>query len=109
MLGLAGISAQEKKEDKATAIKKENLVGVWEAKEGVTIEFTKDGKIKIMAKAGDQTFTSEGTYAWDGDKLQTTMKMGDKQRKQTLTIKTLTDKLLITVDEQNRTDEFKKK
>lgn len=92
---------------------KEKLLGKWEltkgeAPPGSTIEFTKDGKLKMVAKVKDKEFSMEGTYKVDGDKIVTALKIGEKEIKETMTIKTLTDKALVTLDEKGKTDEFKK-
>ena len=101
-------------EEKST--NKEKIVGTWEIVKseggvppGTTLEFTKDGKITIKVKIDDKIITVSGTYAIDEDKLKTVVKIDDKEMKETMTIKTLTDKSLVTVNEKKETDEFKKK
>jgi uncharacterized protein (TIGR03066 family) len=98
------------------ATNKEKIVGTWEVTkagsdlpEGSTIEFTKDGKLTINVKDKDKTITVQGTYTVDGDKVMVVTKFEDKEHKETITIKTLTDKKLVTVDEKKKEDEFKKK
>jgi uncharacterized protein (TIGR03066 family) len=111
-LSLAGgIYADDKKVDKNA--NKDKVVGTWEMvkgtlPEGSTLEFTKDGKAKLVIKAPGRTVTQEGTYSVDGDKIMLVRKLGDQELKETLQITTLTDKMLITVDEAGKTDEFKK-
>jgi uncharacterized protein (TIGR03066 family) len=112
--GLTALAQAEAKKADKDASNKEKLVGTWEAvkgdlPEGSTVDFTKDGKLKLTAKVQDKTITMEGKYELDGNKLKVTLKQGDKEMKQTLTIKTLTDKILVTLDEEGKTDEFKKK
>jgi uncharacterized protein (TIGR03066 family) len=64
----------------------------------------------ITTKGPDGKETSTpGTYEVDGDKLTTTLKVGDKEAKQTLTITKLTDSEMSTKDEKGKTDEYKKK
>jgi uncharacterized protein (TIGR03066 family) len=103
-------SAEEKTNNK------EKIVGTWELVKseggvppGTTLEFTKDGKLTIKVKVEDKSITVSGTYAIDGDKLKTVVKIDDKETKETMTIKTLTDKSLVTLNEKKETDEFKKK
>jgi uncharacterized protein (TIGR03066 family) len=98
------------------ATNKEKIVGTWEVTksgsdlpEGATIEFTKDGKLTINIKDKDKTITVKGTYTVDGDKLMVVTNFEDKEHKETITIKSLTDKKLVTVDEKKKEDEFKKK
>ena len=101
----------------APASNKTKIVGVWEvtksedaAPAGATLEFTKDGKLKVSAKIGDQALSFEGTYKVDGNKLVATMKGPDgKERTETMILVKLTASELITKDEKGRRDEFKKK
>jgi uncharacterized protein (TIGR03066 family) len=113
VLGLAGsANADDKKTDKGT--NKDKVIGTWEIVKGTipdgsTVEFTKDGKLTIAIKAEGKTVTMEGTYSVDGDKILLTYKQGNMESKETLRIKTLTDTMLVTLDEKDKTDEFKKK
>jgi uncharacterized protein (TIGR03066 family) len=66
---------------------------------GTTIEYTKDGKMKMKGKADGKEFVFEGTYVVEGNKLTGIMKTSDREEKGTLTIKKLTDKELVTEDE----------
>jgi uncharacterized protein (TIGR03066 family) len=136
ILGLAGCrvsatSAPKKAppEEKKAASNKEKLIGVWEltkSKEGAAgnkVEFFADGKmrmtlkVKVFKKKGDNkkvlaketTEVFDATYMVDGDKLTMTVKVGDKEEKRPLTIRSLTDKELVMVDEEGNVDEFKKK
>ncbi len=112
----ATASADEK------AVDKEKIVGTWLVTKSAgglppnaTLEFSKDGKLKITFKVqpkgakAAQTFNAEGTYQVEGDKLSIVLKQGDKEHKETMTIKTLTEKKLVTVDAKGQEDEFKKK
>jgi uncharacterized protein (TIGR03066 family) len=101
-------------EDKAP--NKDKIVGTWEIVKsdskipaGSTLEFTKDGKITMKLKNGDETFTVPGTYQIEGDQLKTVMTFKGEEMKETMTIKTLTDKAFVTVDKKGNKDEFKKK
>src|SRR5579875_60070 len=94
------------------------ILGVWEVTKsddgtpvGTTIEFAKDGKLKVTTKAGDQVLNLEGTYKVKGDKLTITLKPPESEKELTdiVTITKLTDKVLITKDEQGKVDEFKRK
>jgi uncharacterized protein (TIGR03066 family) len=98
------------------ASNKDKLLGTWEATKGdmppgSTLEFAKDGKLTMTVKqpGAEKPMVASGTYEVDGEKIMTTAKVGDKEHKETHTIKNLTDKTLITVDEKGKTDEFKKK
>ena len=93
------------------------IVGKWELTKvaegglpkGTVIEFTKDGKVKVMAKKDDKDFDLEGTYKVDGDKLMVTIKAGDNERTQTITILKLTDGQMHTKNEQGNEAELTKK
>jgi uncharacterized protein (TIGR03066 family) len=90
------------------------IVGTWKPTKGeipasTTVEFTKNGKMKLNIKAGGRTISLEGTYKVDGDKLTTTGKGPDgKEKTVTVKIKKLTDKELVIEDEKGKTEEFKK-
>jgi uncharacterized protein (TIGR03066 family) len=115
-LALAGLlafgmtAADEKKDDNAAKI-----VGTWELTKGETLppgtvaEFSKDGKLKLTVKEGDKLVSVEGTYKVDGDSL--TVKLKDtngKNHEETMKLKSLTDKELVTFDDNKKTDTFKK-
>ena len=84
---VAFAGADDKKDDKIDAKK---LVGKWEPKKDAkfTIEFTKDGKLIVIA---DKDFKIEGTYKLDGNKLEILMKAGENEVKDTILISKLTD------------------
>jgi uncharacterized protein (TIGR03066 family) len=114
MLTLAGLSfAADTKEDVKT--NKDKLVGVWEvtkgetAPVGATVEFTKDGKMIVIIKDGDKTVKLDGTYTVEKDSITSVLKEEDKEHKETVKIKKLTDKELVVEEEKGKTIEFKKK
>jgi uncharacterized protein (TIGR03066 family) len=87
------------------------LVGKWAPKEekkgpAMTIEFLKDGKIALAAEFGGKAEKMDGSYKLDGDKLEVTMKFGGEEKKETLTVKKLTDTELETTDSKGKTDSF---
>ena len=94
----AGARAEEKPDNAKL------IVGVWEITKsdeggppvGATVEFTKDGKMKMTAKMGDQEVKMEGTYKVDGNKFNFTLKMGDNEHSDTITIKKLTKTEMFT-------------
>ncbi len=104
ILGLAGCGGSNK----------DKIIGVWEvaksgsgAPAGATIEFTKDGKMKMTVSMNGKEMSMEGTYSVEGDKLTATA--GPKGEKDTATIKKLTDSELVIEDSKGKTDELKKK
>src|SRR5271156_7040735 len=112
LVGLAGLTSGA--DDKAGY--KDKIIGSWELVKsegggppGAVVEFTKDGMVTIKITIEGKAVAMKGTYALEADKLNTVMKDGDKERKETMTIKTLTAKQLITIDEKGKADEFKKK
>jgi uncharacterized protein (TIGR03066 family) len=113
----AGISAADDKKDKKTEETKKKLLGTWVAQEGgdmpagSTLEFIKDGKLKIVVKIQDNKIDVEGTYELtDGETLKVTSKDPDgKERSEKIKISKLTDGELVTVDEKDKKDTFKKK
>ncbi|MBI3410851.1 MAG: hypothetical protein HY040_21145 [Planctomycetes bacterium] len=90
------------------------LVGVWEvtksdeAPPGATVEFTKDGKIKLRAKVKDMEIKVDGTYEVKKDQIVTKVTFGDKSKTEAHTIKKLTDKELILMDEKVKVEEYKR-
>jgi uncharacterized protein (TIGR03066 family) len=102
-------------EAKKELTNKEKIVAIWvvtksaDAPPGALVEFTKDGKINITVKANDKEMKVEGSYTVEEDKINTAVKQGPKEQKETLKIKKLTDTELVTEDEKGKTDEYKKK
>jgi uncharacterized protein (TIGR03066 family) len=109
LICLTATYADDKKDDK-----KDKIVGVWEATEGnapkgATLEFSKDGKLKIAFDADGKKISIEGTYEIKGDSLKTNLKGPDgKEREETMKIESLTEKELVTKDEKGKTDKFKR-
>ena len=109
---LSSLEADEKKSDNKTLI-----VGVWELTKadnggppvGTTMEYTKDGKIKMIGKADGKEIAANGTYVVEGNKFKGTLKSPDREEKGTVTIKKLNDKELVTEDDAGRVLEFKRK
>jgi uncharacterized protein (TIGR03066 family) len=90
----AGVSA----EDKVEKVDASKVVGKWEPKDApkgmkVVIEFTKDGKILITTGKKDEDFG--GTYKVEGNKIKITLKLGDMEIKDDLTVSKQSDTELI--------------
>lgn len=108
---LGGVSRGEDKTDYAKLI-----VGKWEVTKsapgtvpvGDVVEFTKDGKMKVFAKKDDKNLTIEGTYKIEGNKFDMTLKIGDDEHKQTITITKISDKELATKDKDDKVVELKR-
>lgn len=90
------------------------LVGVWEvtkgedAPPGATLEFTKDGKMKLRAKVKEKEMKLEGTYEIKKDQIHSTLSFGGKSSTKIHTIKKLTDKELILMPEGGSVEEYKR-
>ncbi|MBA4187840.1 MAG: hypothetical protein C0467_07465 [Planctomycetaceae bacterium] len=81
----------------------------------IVVEFTPDAKV---ASEGKMTLTVtdagkdlrvEGKYKLEANKLLVEMKMGDKDVKETLTIKKLNETELVTEDSKQKTETLRRK
>jgi uncharacterized protein (TIGR03066 family) len=112
VVGLVGTGLRA--EDKADNAKL--IVGKWTVTKadegtvgkGATVEFTSDGKVKATHKKGDEDMTIEGTYKVEGDKLHMTMKVGDDERKMTITITKISKTELHTKNDEGKMVELSK-
>jgi uncharacterized protein (TIGR03066 family) len=74
-----------------------------------TIHFEKDNKVKMHIELADKKQDVSATWKLDGMKLTVEYTDGPpKGKTETMTIKKLTDEELVTVDEKDVTEEFKK-
>jgi uncharacterized protein (TIGR03066 family) len=93
------------------------LVGKWEVSKaeegtvptGAVIEFTKDGKVKFTGKKDDKEVMIEGTYKVEGDKFTVTMKQGDDEHTQTITITKISETEMSTKNKEGKVVELTKK
>ncbi len=107
--GVVGVKADENQ----AKDNREKIVGLWEAVKadkgtlpvGSTVEFSRDGKVKLTRKKAGKEQVKEHKYQVVGEKLIGTNEHGEKQ---SLTIKKLTATELIVQDE-DKTVEFKRK
>lgn len=92
---------------------KSKLVGFWEvlksdeAPAGSSVEFTGDGRLILIPK-GKEDKKIVATYKVEGKKLTTTRKEKDREEVNILTIKTLNEKTLITLNDKGKSDELKR-
>jgi uncharacterized protein (TIGR03066 family) len=106
------VRAEEKKADNAKL-----LLGTWEVAKadkgtlpvGSTVEYLKDGKMKIKIKIDDNEQTLDGTYTVEGDKLTLMVTFNNDVKKTTHTIKKISETDLTTADDMGKSVEFKKK
>jgi uncharacterized protein (TIGR03066 family) len=94
------------------------LVGKWEPVPdkdkkdklpGLLIEFMADGKVAMTVGGPGAEYKAEGTYKLEADKLAVTLKVGDKEAKDTLTVKKLTDDELVTEDSKGKVETLRRK
>lgn len=110
----AGTQADNKEEKKDNA---KLLGGIWEVVKaapgtlpvGSLMEFGKEGKLKLSVKAKDQEHKLDGTYKVEGNKVELNVKLGDREKKQVLTIKKISERDLSLEDEDSKGVELKRK
>ena len=93
------------------------MVGTWTVTKadadtvppGTVIEFTADGKMKVTGKKDDKEMSFEGTYKVEGDKFTFTMKVGEEEHKDTITIVKLTDTELHVKNKDGKQSELTRK
>ncbi len=73
------------------------------------IEFTKDGKLFVTVGEAGRDYRLDGTYQLAADKLIVSFKLPDKEVKETLTVKKLTDAELVTEDSKNQIETLRRK
>ena len=100
-------SGQDKEKDKIDGKK---LMGKWEPKEGkVVIEFADKGKLTLSVDADGKAQKFDGSYKLDGNRLEIAIMILDKEQKETLTVKKLTDEELVTTDSKGKDETLKRK
>jgi uncharacterized protein (TIGR03066 family) len=111
LLGSVAV-ADAKKADNAKLI-----VGKWEVAkshaggppEGGTVEFTKDGKIKVEGESGGMKMAFDGTYKVDGNKMVLKFKIGDQEEPVELTIDKLDETTCVTTSKEGKVELKRKK
>jgi uncharacterized protein (TIGR03066 family) len=110
---LLGAAARaDEKKDNAKLIQ-----GKWEVTaaheggppKGGTVEFTKDGKMKVSGEHNGMKMEFGGTYKVDGNKLVLTFKMGDDEQSVTITIDKLDETTCVTTSEHGKVELKRKK
>ena len=94
---------------------KDLIVGKWEPEKvekgaKAVIEFTKDGKVMIVASANGKDFKVDGTYKFTDDKtMEVTIVFMDKKDTKKVKVIKVTKDELVTQDEGKKEEEkFKK-
>ncbi|MFO0803790.1 MAG: hypothetical protein U0791_11810 [Gemmataceae bacterium] len=93
------------------------VVGKWEVTKaapgtvpaGTLVEFAKDGKLKVVAKKGDNDFSIDGTYTLEKSTLTMKMKIGDDEKTKAITITKISDKSMSTKDSDDKVVEMERK
>ena len=93
------------------------MVGTWTVTKadadtvppGTVIEFTADGKMKVTGKKDDKEMSFEGTYKVEGDKFTFTMKVGEEEHKDTITITKISKTEMLTKNKDGKTVELTRK
>ena len=105
-------------QDKKPAADAKKIVGTWEVvksgstPKGSTVEFTKDGRVKIrvLRPGADKPLAAEMAYKIKGDQLTFTLRGRDGEEEAvTLKVKKLTDKKLVYEDGEGNAEELKRK
>ncbi|MBX9581282.1 MAG: hypothetical protein K2X87_13315 [Gemmataceae bacterium] len=113
---VAGPGRADDKKDDAKDYAKQ-ILGKWEitkagggAQAGSTIDFGKDGKLKMVLKleGADRDIPSDGTYKVEKDKVTSKFKVGDREFEETMTIKKLTADAMELEDEKGGVDVMKR-
>jgi uncharacterized protein (TIGR03066 family) len=95
---------------------KKLLVGKWEVvksdlgtlPEGVVVEFTNEGKMKLTLKKDGKEATVEGGYVVDGDSYTYKMIDGDAIHEGKITIKNISETELETANSANKSVSFRR-
>ena len=116
LAGSAAAAQVPKENPKPTAAEK--LVGVWtlvassdKLPDGteVTVEFTADGALVLRVSVGKAVNSvSRGTFKAEADKIHYSIDGGGGQRKETLTVKSVTADTLVLVDPDKKREEFRR-
>jgi uncharacterized protein (TIGR03066 family) len=102
---LAGVSTAQDKVDYTKMI-----VGKWQVSkadagtvpEGPLIEFTKDGKMKIKGKKGEEELTREGKYKVKDNTFTMSLDIGGETKSRTITITKISKTAMSTKDEDGK-------
>ena len=86
------------------------MVGKWEVSkgeegtvaEGTLIEFTKDGKVNVVMKQDGKEEKMAGTYKVDGNKFTATLKVGEDEHTQTITITKISETEMSTENKDGK-------
>lgn len=90
------------------------LLGKWQPEKqpeqfNLTVEYLKDNKLSVVLEAGGEKQKGDGTYKLDGNKLEVKVEVLGQEHNPKYTIKKLTEKEMVLIEE-DKTEEktFKK-
>jgi uncharacterized protein (TIGR03066 family) len=112
-LCLSAARAEDKKDEKKDEKAKDLIVGKWnpddeKAKDKLTLEFTKDGKVLIKGDLGGNAVDASGTYKFLGDdKMEIEISFMGETKKETVGVKVTKDELT-TTDSKDMKHTFKR-
>lgn len=91
------------------------LIGVWELTKAenappgpMTVEFTKDKKLKLRIKTNDKEIKIDGTYEVKDNDIVSMLAFEGQTKTETNKIKKLTEKELVIEDEKGKVEEYKR-
>jgi uncharacterized protein (TIGR03066 family) len=95
---------------------KKQLVGKWEATKadegtlrvGSLVEFTADGKMKVMTKKDDKDVNVTGTYTVEAHAFVFKLEFEGKERSEKITVKKISDTEMNTENKDGKQVTFKK-
>lgn len=67
------------------------------------------GKMSMTVTDAGKDYRADGTFSLEGDKLAVYLKLGDREVKETLTVKKLTADELVTEDAKNKVETLRRK
>ncbi len=96
-------AAREVKDEPVAEIDLKKLIGKWTVPgEKAQIEFAKDGKLTVTAEG----IKVEGKYKLEKNKLTVVMDFGGKDQTEVMTVTSLSDDKLVTVDSKGKKEEL---
>ena len=92
-------------EPKSTEVDSKKLIGKWSVPgQKAEVEFAREGKLILTAEG----IKIEGKYKLEKDKLTIVMDFGGKEMSETMTVKSLSDTKLVTIDSKGKVEELTK-
>jgi uncharacterized protein (TIGR03066 family) len=97
------VAAREVKDESVAEIDARKIIGKWAVPgEKAQIEFARDGKLTMTAEG----VKVEGKYKLEKNKLTVMMDFGGKEQTEVMTVTSLSDDKLVTVDSKGKKEEL---